>query len=572
MQSNAKKVFYYHADANSLGGFIEEPFQVEIPNISSISLPAVGGYVTHRSEALNFKEIISCRSAYTRVSGRSIAEDGPWSTQVTCVIEGLNILENITAKRIVSQISVEHSREGGEMSISFAGSRFEELRVGGAEICPRLNPRLMGTGSEADNDPSRITWPALLQSGHGQAREIVRSVTERPDRSGYDWALQRYGWMDQNREQKKDGCVLCSLVDGVEGTVPGKTIGHFVEIPDFGRIFLGEVLAFPNSIQLTMVRAELGCNVHGKVSAGSSSYQRQNYASVIASGLLAALCVSGCHTNPRLSPEATYQKIHKEFLRGDLSDAQQDAREARNQFSGRNRNWDIKFRLLEAEILTYQGNSDRVVHLLEDYHPTPFAAADIEIKRQLLLSLANNRLNQANQSNHELQTAQQLSVEDDSALQGEVLQTAGLIEFHRDQLASASDSFQRSLDFARQHGDKFLETSDLMNLGTVALRYEEYDEALARFEDASQIARSTGARLALELALGNAGSAYYKLGDFEKSLFNFQQAEQQAKGLGPVNDQIVWSTYTGSVVLSARRFEIRGGKLSACLGRSSSCE
>jgi hypothetical protein len=270
MQSNAKKVFYYHADANSLGGFIQEPFEAVVPDVSSISLPAVGGYVTRRTEALNFKEIISCRSAYTRVSGRSITEDGPWSTQVTSVIEGLNILEIFSAERIVSQISVEHPREGSGASTSFAGSYFQGLRIGGTEVCPRLNPRLMRTGSEADNDSSRIMWSAMLQTGHGQAREIVQSVTERANRSGYEWALQRYGWMDEKREQKKDGCVLCSLVDGVEGTVPGKTIGHFVEIPDFGRIFLGEIMAFPHSIQLTMVRAELGCNVHGQVSASSS--------------------------------------------------------------------------------------------------------------------------------------------------------------------------------------------------------------------------------------------------------------------------------------------------------------
>lgn len=183
--------------------------------------------------------------------------------------------------------------------------------------------------------------------------------------------------------------------------------------------------------------------------------------------------------------------------------------------------------------------------LLREYHPTRFAAADTEIKRQLLLSLAHTRLNQATLSNHELQTAQQLASKTNSALQGEVLQTQGLIAVHRDQLASASDSFQRSLEFARRHGDRFLETSDLLNLGTVSLHYEEYDEALARFEHASQIARSTGARLALELALGNAGWAYYKLGDFEKSLFDFQQAEQQARELGSVHDQIVWATNSG---------------------------
>ncbi|MDR5728799.1 MAG: CHAT domain-containing protein [Terriglobia bacterium] len=260
---------------------------------------------------------------------------------------------------------------------------------------------------------------------------------------------------------------------------------------------------------------------------------------------MAALALSGCQRSMCLSPESTYEKIYTEFLRGDLGDAQLDAAEACKEFSGRNRNWDIKFRLLEAEILTYQGNSPRVEQLLSGYHPTSFAAADIEIKRQLLLSLAHTRLNQPIRSNHELQTAQQLSTESGSALQGELLQTEGLIAVHRDQLATASDSFKRSLEFARQHGDKFLETTDLMNLGTVALRSEEYDEALARFEDASQIARSTDTRLALELALGNAGWAYYKLGDFEKSLFDFQQAEQQARQLGSVHDQIVWATNSG---------------------------
>ncbi len=262
-------------------------------------------------------------------------------------------------------------------------------------------------------------------------------------------------------------------------------------------------------------------------------------------GLLTALTILGCQTNARLSPDAAYQKIHAEFLRGELGNAQRDAEQARKHFRGRNRNWDIKVRLLEAEILTYQGNSEQVVQLLRDYHPSAFSAADIEIKRQLLLSLANTRLNHVTQSNHELQTAQQLSRDRDSALQGEVLQTGGLIAFHRDQLAAASESFERSLEFARQHGDTFLETSDLLNLGTVSLRNEEYDQALSRFEDASRIAAATGTRYGLELALGNAGWAYYKLGDFEKSLVDFQQAEQQARELGLVHYQIVWATNTG---------------------------
>lgn len=271
MRSDAKKVFYYHADASSLGGFIEKPFEGMIPSSASISLPAVGGYATTRTEAFNFKEIVSCRSAYTRVSGRSIQEGGPWSTQVTAVIEGLNILEIVTADRIVAQISVEHPRDGGPAGISFAGTRFEKLRIGGQEVFPALNSSLLSIGAGADNTQSRTKWPTFLKIGQEQASKLIQSVTEDKDRDAYRWLLKRYGWMEPKRELHKDGCVLCSLVDGVEGTVQGKSIGHFVEIPDFGRIFLGELMVFPHSIQLTMVRAELGCSVQGMVSMASVS-------------------------------------------------------------------------------------------------------------------------------------------------------------------------------------------------------------------------------------------------------------------------------------------------------------
>ncbi len=267
MRSDAKKVFYYHADASSIGGFIEKPLQEMVPSQASASLPSVGGYTTARAEGFNFKEIVSCRSAYTRVSGRTIEDGGRWSTLATSVVEGLNILEIVTADRIVAQLSVEHPSNGGPAQVSFAGSHFEGLRVGGQDVRPALSPNLLGIEAGEDNKQTRIAWPNLLQTGQAQARAIVRSIAESPDRSGYDWALQRYGWMDSKRDSQKDGCVLCSLVDGVEGTVPGSTIGHFVEIPDFGRIFLGEIVVFPSSIQLAMVRAELGCNVHGALSA-----------------------------------------------------------------------------------------------------------------------------------------------------------------------------------------------------------------------------------------------------------------------------------------------------------------
>jgi hypothetical protein len=95
---------------------------------------------------------------------------------------------------------------------------------------------------------------------------MIRSIEEDQNRDAFRWILDRFGWMAADREPEEDRCVLCSLVDGVDGAVPGSSFGHFVEIPDFGRIFLGELLARRHSIQLSLIRAELGCGTTGQTS------------------------------------------------------------------------------------------------------------------------------------------------------------------------------------------------------------------------------------------------------------------------------------------------------------------
>jgi hypothetical protein len=269
MRSDAKKSFYYHADANSLGGFIEKPFARIIPSQASVSLPAVGGFATTRTEAFNFEEIVSCRSAYTRVSGRQVEKDGPASVLVTSVVEGLNILEVVTAERLVAQVSVEYPTDGGFPRISFTGSHFERLRIGGCDASLALNSSLLECGRGAGFPREPITWPLFQETGRQQAAKLIKSVEGDDDRDAFRWLIERYGWMDSDRELGADGRVLCSLVDGVDRAIPGRSFGHVIEIPDFGRIFLGELLVFPASVQLSMIRAELGCNTTGGASGSS---------------------------------------------------------------------------------------------------------------------------------------------------------------------------------------------------------------------------------------------------------------------------------------------------------------
>ncbi len=264
MRSNARKTFYYHADANALGGFIEKPFQKIVPSQASVSLPSVGGQAATRTGEFNFEEVVSCRAAYTRVTGSQLAEDGPWSTTVTSVVEGLNILEVITAERLVAQVSIEYPRGGGYLGISLAGSRFDQLRLGGCDASPRLNSALLCAARTV------IAYPVFRQTGREQAGTMIRSVEADQNRDAYGWVQERFGWMASDQEPEEDRCVLCSLVDGVDRAIPGTSFGHAVDLPDFGRLFLGELLVCPGSVQFTAIRAELGCGTKGQVAAASA--------------------------------------------------------------------------------------------------------------------------------------------------------------------------------------------------------------------------------------------------------------------------------------------------------------
>jgi len=276
MRSHAKKVFYYSADANAFGGFLEAPMPRIIPSQASIALPAIGGHATSRTGPFNFEEFISCRAAYTRVSGRAHSEDGPWSILVTSVVEGLNIFEVLTAERVVGQISVEFANDDSLPRFSLAGSHFDGLRLGGCETTLSINPRLLDCNQA--QDPARDTsqggvdFTTFAETGRAQAAKLLGSLSG-PSDGPHGWLFNRFGWMDADRDGKpaslKDGTVLCSLVDGVTSGVPGNSFGHVVEIPDFGRIFLGELIAKPRSLRINMFRAELGCLGKGQTSGGS---------------------------------------------------------------------------------------------------------------------------------------------------------------------------------------------------------------------------------------------------------------------------------------------------------------
>jgi CHAT domain-containing protein len=237
-------------------------------------------------------------------------------------------------------------------------------------------------------------------------------------------------------------------------------------------------------------------------------------------------------------PATSFQEIHNDLRHGDLDVALQKAEKVRENSSASSADWAMKFRLLEAEILTDKGRRPEVIALLNSPGVSYPAAGDLAIKRNLLCGLANARLGHAQEADTELQEAQRLSEASSSSLIGEVLRTEAVVQIYRDHLTEGEDLSQRSLKVAREQRDSFLEASDLLNLGFVALRLEHYDEAVALSNEGADSARPIQARSLMQLALRNMGRAYYDLGDFEKALSSFQQAQQVAIQMGATSAQV----------------------------------
>jgi CHAT domain-containing protein len=261
---------------------------------------------------------------------------------------------------------------------------------------------------------------------------------------------------------------------------------------------------------------------------------------------LAAASLAGCRSPAMADPATTFEDIRSDSIHGNLDVAHQKAEKARKDFSASRADWAMKFLLLEAEILSYQGRRTEVIALLNSPGVAFPAVGDIAIKRNLLRGLEHAKLGLAQQADRELQEAQRLSDAGNSSLSGEVLRTQAVVQIYRDHLTEAAELSQKSLQVARQQRDSFLEASDLVNLGFLALRLEHYDEAVALLNEGADSARPIQARPLIQLALGNMGVAYFALGDFEKALSNFQQAEQVATQIGATSNQIGWLWSAGS--------------------------
>jgi hypothetical protein len=319
---NEKYSHYFHAEAHALAGKLILPFKEEIKKQAFVKLEgdsdqlllegenqdpadqkAQQNYLSQHAKNFRLEGIVSYAAAHTQVSGhRSRKHKDAFVTLATSVVENLNVLNVVTADRVVAQISTTHFRKQYSPEVTFLGTHFENLRIARHKAEPFLNLDLVGERPEGEKALYAAQGTGLMTAIENQYKRLKAKLaglsaehrqSMRPENPDGSLATQYHGFSDLKYgeiqkaageasagKSKWDG-ITCSLVENVEikdisvkaadgNSVqippPAKSFGHVIHVPGFGTIFLAELSVNHNSFNLTMIRLEMGCLADGSVS------------------------------------------------------------------------------------------------------------------------------------------------------------------------------------------------------------------------------------------------------------------------------------------------------------------
>ncbi len=262
---NLRRRFIFRGNAAAIGGRIVRPVDVVIESPTASSLTVVGGRSDARGPAARFGDWVSLGGAATSAEGlfddfeqqvaltyHRVAEDAlSTSTRVSAEVTALSVGQKpaLTIKRVHAALHSRRPTGSGEPAIAVASeTAIEGVAIDGHPVVVELAlPIFQECDTRAKllaaaDDPQFVResgvcffmddslggappapYPRLLHSGGTTYGTIVKSI---------DWAGSPH---------------------------PGVTIErHSLVVPEFGRIFFGEILITEDSRRLTMVRLELG--------------------------------------------------------------------------------------------------------------------------------------------------------------------------------------------------------------------------------------------------------------------------------------------------------------------------
>ena len=259
--------FLFKGNASPVGGRIVRPSDLLIEAGGACSLTVAGGRSKGRLKRTRFGRYASVGSAQT------LAEAYFDDRLKTRELSHGRIPEDALTTTTIVRAEVRDVAVG-------RGPRLRVDHLRGA-----LNARSPRTSGEASIKTGELRIAGVDVDGHAIVVEIDDDLFERydtraklltaADKPAFTRArgasLMLAGGAERSKGQRflvqADGTIYATVVREVRWKgkpYPGARIdGHVVTVPNFGRIFLGEIFVSANARRLTMMRLQLGSPVGG---------------------------------------------------------------------------------------------------------------------------------------------------------------------------------------------------------------------------------------------------------------------------------------------------------------------
>jgi hypothetical protein len=268
----------FHGHATGVAAHIRRPQDAVLSVQGSSALPVIGGHCESRVGPTTLGQWVSFESIETSAHGDyADAEDGVKTTRgemafdaaethtrVSARVQGLAILGRVHIANLQLGMFQRNAPDTAQPSIRLEGNRLEGLRIDDSPLTLELaedffcehdtHEGLKGAFNAGLPDQHhRMFLPANLKGEEEEVRTFPEDA----------------------------GVLKCSIVRKLDwggAKHPTATIeGHVVVVPNFGKIYFGEMFVTSHSRRLTLVRFQLGSDNGGEVTGGSGGTADQPF-------------------------------------------------------------------------------------------------------------------------------------------------------------------------------------------------------------------------------------------------------------------------------------------------------
>lgn len=258
--------YVFRGHSSGVAAHIRRPENRLLPVQGCSSLPVTGGHAESKQGPNRLDKWVSYQGLATSADGDYVdAEAGvattrgevpfdavPTETRVAASVDGLVILGRVHIGHAAIGV-ISRSAEGtAQPVIRLEGNRLDDVRIDDSRLKITLAEQFY---CECDTRDKLAARHAAGLADH-HARMFLPPGGNGAAAAGFPAA---------------NGTVKCTIVQQIEWDgAPHPTAeihGHVVRIPNFGKIYFGEMFITDHSRRLTMVRFQLGSDDGGEVTA-----------------------------------------------------------------------------------------------------------------------------------------------------------------------------------------------------------------------------------------------------------------------------------------------------------------